>query len=913
VRGRPVMLSNTDMPEPCRKSRVGHGPARSDRREETAVTTLVPVPHSRTPTSPVFRSKLRPPNVERLVRRPRLLDQLAEATSRPITLVVAPAGTGKSSLLANWAAESERPGAWFTVDDTDHDTAQFWTGIVAALEGLVETTLSEPLRLIQRPGSIEVGVAALLESLELQDRPSSTLFLDDVHVIDSDPQAVSLLSTFVQHLPRWLHVVLLSRRAPTLPLARLRARGELGEVGLTDLLFLDDEAAELFRALAPGLDADQVDTEVARTDGWAAGIRLAALAARSSRGRPPPDSIEAQDLLISEYVWKEVLADESPDVVGVLVDVSVVERVNSALAAHLTEQADAGKIMDAAESRGLFVTRLGATDWFTIHPVVRDALRSQLTRHSPTRLLDLHGRAAQWFAAAGEVAIAFDHFISGDRPADALRLLATNTTHLYDTGREATVSRALARLPADIARNDVEQAINLAWSHWLVDNEAFPALLEQACLLADRTHQDDRLIRARLTIMKSTAAITDGDWAGAHDLISLALDDFGESWQEDLLGRFCWNMIARTVALSETWENSDEISIAKREVSRNASRRLAFEGSRALGEALAGHPVDALRVAAGVRAAAAVANMTILRLEMTAAEAVAFRELGDRAEAADRLDDLVATRHGPLTYIAALARLELTQMRLDEGRFSQAETEFGRAVTLVEARMPGSGARNWLARTGTRLALAKGEPDLARHWADGIVDPFWGPVSRARVQWAVDDRVGGLESLDSAVPRNIRHGVLRDLLRAQLLPRHDDAVALAGEAARRAAGGGLVQTVASEGAGCIRLVELSAWQVPEAWLSRVRRAHMGVGVEQANPRGFQALTEREVEVLRLLPSRLTLGEIAGELFISMNTLKFHLKVIYRKLGCNSRAEAAAHAEELARPRPADRGPVRARG
>ena len=167
----------------------------------------------------------------------------------------------------------------------------------------------------------------------------------------------------------------------------------------------------------------------------------------------------------------------------------------------------------------------------------------------------------------------------------------------------------------------------------------------------------------------------------------------------------------------------------------------------------------------------------------------------------------------------------------------------------------------------------------------------------------IEDHAGALRSSDQAVVRCPRHEVVRGLVRSRALTDRDESVAQAGSAAEQASRHSLVQTVASEGSECLRLIELAAWRVPAVWLDRVRRASTALGSARLASLGLlEPLTDRERDVLRLLPSRLTTREIADELFISMNTLKFHLKVIYRKLGCSSRAEAAVMSQRTAQPR-----------
>ena len=188
-------------------------------------------------------------------------------------------------------------------------------------------------------------------------------------------------------------------------------------------------------------------------------------------------------------------------------------------------------------------------------------------------------------------------------------------------------------------------------------------------------------------------------------------------------------------------------------------------------------------------------------------------------------------------------------------------------------------------------------PDTARIQAAQIDDAFWGPISRARVQLAAGDRADAWATLHSADARCARHDVVLALLRAQSVEDRDEALKSVTTALERASANGVLQTIVSEGPAVTQLAERAAWRVPEAWMERLRRAAVG-GVLPDPTGGHEPLTERERDVLRFLPSRLTIGEIADELYISTNTLKFHLKVIYRKLGVNSRGEAAGAARRV---------------
>jgi LuxR family maltose regulon positive regulatory protein len=332
---------------------------------------------------------------------------------------------------------------------------------------------------------------------------------------------------------------------------------------------------------------------------------------------------------------------------------------------------------------------------------------------------------------------------------------------------------------------------------------------------------------------------------------------------------------------------------------REPRRRIALEGIRALGEALAGRPVDALRVAAGVRGSVAdVDSMTMLSAEVSTAEAVAHWEIGDRDRALLELEAIAGAPADSMVYCRMRSVVELAQAHLDDGDLAAAKHWFALAETLAEDESLGSDARVWLARLGTRVALAEGHIDQAGGWAGQVRDGFWGPVSAARVQLAVADRAGARDSLGSASVRCPHHQVVLALLQARAADEREAALKAAAVAIERAAAYGMIQTVVSEGTEIIELVEQVAWGAPSPWMERLRRAAVR-GVRLDPETTHEPLTERERDVLRFLPSRLTLGEIASELYISLNTLKFHLKVIYRKLEVNSRAEAAEVARRMA--------------
>lgn len=844
--------------------------------------------------SALLRSKLRRPTVPAyFVVRSRLESALATVATRPLTLVIAPAGSGKTQLLSNWAAHAAVPVAWLSLEEVDGEPIVLWSGILAALDQLAPNGVGVARELMAGGAPIDEVVAGLLDGLEAVELDDAVLVLDDLHHV-TDPSSVVSLALFLQHLPGWLHVVVSSRTDPALPLDRLRIRDQIAEVRFAELRFTLEESCEMLARLAPDLSEDQRETSAVGTDGWAAGVQLVALSARSARTTLSPFAGVGSSQLTEHYVWHEVLASGDPDVVDVLLGVSVVDRVNSALAAAITGQTDAHALLARAEAQGLFVFRLGTEGWFGMHPLVREALRSELVRSGRHRVH--HERAARWFEDAGETVHALAQWQLAGRHRDALRLLAARSTELYDQGREDVIAHTLEAIPRDVAMTDVPALIDFAVSHILGPRKRFVETVRDATWLAER---DDEDYSPPLDALRAISLTMSGDWTSGRDAACRALVSLGDSWWQDHAGRFAWNTAARGVALSERWEDDDPfVRDATIAMSRDPLRGFSLEGIRALGHALAGRPVAALRVAAGVRPAAP--TMSILRVELALAEALALFELADRERALAALHAIAQQPDEPRLFAPVAAMLALADAAVDDGDPTTAALEVDRAEELVTIADAGPDLLDWVNRRATTVAILGGDDATARRRANEVNDPFWGPVSRARVELAAGDQAAAAAELVAAAPRCPRHRVVRMLLDARAAAPPGDAAEHAARAAELASEHGLLRTVVADGRELLPAFERAAWRVPEEWLGRLRLAMAPSSLATWPPTRDlpEHLTDRERDVLRLLPSRLTIAEIAKELYVSVNTMKFHLRVIYRKLGVKSRDEAAAVARSM---------------
>jgi LuxR family maltose regulon positive regulatory protein len=852
----------------------------------------------------VLRAKLRvPPCPPHYVRRARLLSFLDELVESPITAVCAPAGAGKTSLLAGWVAERDAPTAWLSLDDADRDPVPFWIDVIAALETLRPGCGAAARRQLRDHKPVVDAVGELIDALDTasdDDMPDCVLVLDDLQYLDGSAAACDAFGLFVRHLPEWLHLVLLSRRAPDLRLDRLRAHGRLSEVGFAELRFSPEEATELLSRLAPALDADQVRAVTERVDGLAAGLQVVALKARASSQRPRADvSIDAVSVM-HDFVINDALESEDPELVDVLMSVAIVERVNRGLAVALTGRDDADELLSLAEQRGLFVTAVDPAGWFEIHALARSALEAELRRRSPERLLEQHLRAARWFEEAENIPLALTHLLLADHPLDAMRLLAARQSELHDTGRDGVIARTIDQIPMNVAATDLEAMLDYARCYTYVDRNRFLDAVDHVTWHAEQTGSIATSTRARHAIVRSQAGFIGGDFEVGGRFAREAIELFGDDWWRDACGRLSWNLVARHIAYTERWtENDPEVREARLSLTRAPERRLAYEGTRALGEALAGRPLDALRIAAGARRAADLSAMTSLRTELVTAEAIAARELGDRERARSDLEAIIDAPVEAMPFCNVLALCELASLHLDDGRLETATEVQQLAERTVEAATLGPSLFDLVARVGVRCWLWSGNTGEAHRYAATISDPYWHAVNRARAYLAEGLRGEALDVLDGAAARCPRHEVVLELERARAVDDRDEAAKSVARAVKLAAPCGLLQTIASEGPEILELVEHAAGDAPAPWLDRLRRAAIVPTPSiQGTTNLIAPLTDRELDVLRFLPSRLTIREIAAELYVSVNTLKFHLRMIYRKLGVGSRAEAAAYARRL---------------
>jgi LuxR family transcriptional regulator, maltose regulon positive regulatory protein len=885
------------------------------------------------------------------VPRPRLVQALAGGLTRGRVLVCAPAGSGKTALLADWARGSGRPVAWLSLDAGDNDPARFWRYGVAALDralpGLAERV--GPLLGPPAPRSFEGLVAALINELAAQPSPDEVLLvLDDYHLADSGPTHESV-AFLLENLPPGLRVVMSSRAEPPLPLARLRARGQLAELRAADLRFTGEEAAALLGETAgPGLPETAVAALTARTEGWAAGLQLAGL---SLRGRADAAGFVAafsgSHRFVLDYLADEVLAGQTRQVRAFLLETSVLERLSGQLCDAVTGRAGSQAMLQDIERAGLFLVPLDEVrGWWRYHHLFADLLRARLQAEQPGRVQALHRAAAAWSEEHGLADDAVRHALAAGDAAWAARLVERHVGTLLRRSEGATLRRWLSALPAESVRARprlcLAQAIGAVVGRRV---EAVEGLLDEAERAFEVTGDEPyeasagragsvlANVPASIAFLRADLARLRGDAALAAGYDRQALAQLGEDeWLMRSMVR--WNLAVADWlrgALGPAEHGLAEVV---------AERRAAGEGYLAMEVCYDLGQVQ--RARGNLDAALATWQQALATGEassqlpyMGMAHVGLAEVLYERDELAAALDH--ATRGAALCRPLALTQPLATGLAL-VARIRQAHGDTAAAgeamdqAGQVELSPQVASLLNPVPWQRARLLLAQGDVYAAAQWAKAAgISPDDQPdyprepayLVLARVLLA-QDRPGPalalLQRLLGAAASQGRTGSIIEIqaLRALALAArgaHAGALAAITEALTLACPHGHVRVFADEGAPMHALVaRLSAARQHQRALARgIRPGYLAALVlacgqagavppsrrSAAAPPGLaESLTGRELEVLRLIAAGRSNQRIARELVVTLDTVKKHVTHVLGKLGAANRTEAAARARQL---------------
>jgi len=877
--------------------------------------------------SPLLITKFHVPKAAlETIPRPRLMEKLNAGVSRKLTVISAPAGFGKTTLLSEWVAGSRRPVAWLSLDVNDNDPVQFWTyfvGAVQRLESRVGEGAFNMLRTLPDP-----PIRSVLTSLlnEIADKLPEFLFLlDDYHLISARPINDDL-SFLIEHLPPNMHLVIAGRADPPLPLSRLRANAQLTELRADDLRFTPEEAEELFRRLVvKGLGQEDISALMARTEGWIAGLQMAAL---SMKGRGDRSrfiaSFSGSNRYVLDYLADEVLNRQEEEVQSFLLQTSVLDRLNGALCDAVTGRTDGQQMLERLEAANLFVTPLDdERRWYRYHQLFADLLRSQLRKTHPELSAALYLRACAWFEKNGLEAEAIQYALAGNDPERAAKLSESVAVEMVAQNRAATVLEWVSRLPGPVLDRHPKLCAAAAWASLalrrVADVEKFMlrAGAQIPATATNRVDPEEGNIRFHLLTLRAFLARFRGDFAGSIEL-SLKAAEFAPYADEIVLG-------TATLNLGISYWNNGDLRAGAECLARAAQQAreadnyycaLTAIGARAELESQLGH----LKKAAAICENAIELGKGWGGGDPFPTTGYAFVALSQILREWNRLDDAEATllqgiRLGEMTVEPELmvrANLSLARLKQARGDFEAAAGAFRKAYAVEPVF---ACLKNQISLWEAQSWLSQGRLEEAARWAGrqepqpncAAQDDFaWGRyLTVARVKLAAGEAQDVLPPLESwrirleALART--SGVIEALTLQSLalsqVGRTDEALAALEQALRLAEPEGYVRTFIDLGMPMQQLLRQAARK-------RVAPDYVRALLKAFEPEAPQAtsdtgtLNEQEKSILRLMSTGLSNKEISRELYLSLNTVKWYSSQIYSKLGVGSRAEAVNRARDL---------------
>ncbi|HEX8228102.1 MAG TPA: LuxR C-terminal-related transcriptional regulator [Chloroflexia bacterium] len=887
-------------------------------------------------STPVLATKLYiPPPRPKVVQRPHLVERLNEGLHRKLTLISAPAGFGKTTLVSEWVSGCGRPVAWLSLDEGDNNPTRFLTYFVVALQSIAPNIGAGVLGVLQspQPPPPETILTALLN--EIATIPDNfVLVLDDYHVIDAEPIDAGL-TFLLEHLPPQMRLVIATREDPQLPLARLRARDQLTELRVTDLRFTPTEAAGfLNQVMGLDLSPDDIAALETRTEGWIAGLQLAAI---SLQGHQAPTtfikSFTGSHHFVMDYLVEEVLQQQPDSVQAFLLRTSVLDRLCGSLcdAVLLDESLSGQETLEYLERTNLFTVPLdNERRWYRYHHLFADLLRQRLHQGTASSKADgrdgrdgvdeLHIRASQWYEDNGLDIEAFQHAAAANDIERAERLLDGKGIPLHFRGAVTTILGWLESLPAAVKN----ARPSLWWRHGSLllvvgQTTGVEETLQAAENALQGTEVDDqtRYLVGQIAAARATLAITRYDVETLLTQSHRALEYLhprhltlraNAYWT---LG-FAYLLQGDRPAARQALTESISLSQASRSVFTTILATIGLGQVQEIDNQL----YQAVETYGGVLQVAGDQPLQIIG-EAHLGLARVLYEWND-LEAAEQHGR--QSLHLARQYDKVIDRFIIVEVFL--ARLKLARGDVVGAATMLAQTAQSAREKNFVHRIPEVAAaqvvtlLRLGNVAEAAH----LAQTYKLPISQARVHLAQGDPAAALavlEPLRQHVEAKAWEDERLKVMVLQAVALHaqgekDKALRLLGDAMSLAEPGGFIRIFIDEGMTMAQLLaEAAARGVMPAYAGRLISAFEA---EKSRSTGEshrtslpafppsqpldEPLSQRELEVLQLIARGLSNREISERLFLALDTVKGHNRKIFDKLQVQSRTEAIARAREL---------------
>ncbi len=858
------------------------------------------------PLGRLLATKLAPPPPRPLrVARRRLTDQLDKGLDQPLILVAAPAGFGKTTLVADWLATStRRPSsiAWLALDEADNDPARFWRYVIGAIQSAHNSVGATALALLRVAGSAapEQLVDELVPDLAALEEPL-LLVLDDYHVITA-PAVHRGLSYFLDRLPPTVRLIVSTRSDPLFPLARLRARAHVTEIRARDLRFTADEsAAFLADVMGLPLSRDQVAVLETRTEGWAAGLQLAGL---SLQGRADDadraafvDAFGGSHRFVVDYLVDEVLLRQPERVGSFLLRTSILDRLSGPLCEAVTGEPDSQALLEDVERANLFLIPLDdERRWYRYHHLFADVLRHRLRAQLPDQAQLLHRRASAWCSANGLGQHAVEHALAAGDWQSSSELIDSQLWQLHARGERETVRRWLLQIPEDARQELPLVRISLGHS-WLSAGE-----FDKAAGIVESLHDlaaADGETVARALLLEANLANQRGDPArtiacAERALTLLPTDSLRTRASAAVLLESAYlargDLRAAERVFAETQPTPDQLVID-----------WLLRSDRAVLDALRGRLHDAalthraiLREIGDLPVVYAVEQhyrLAVLHCE--------WSELGEAEQSAN--EALARADRAHAAVFVPRIQLVRAQLAMARGDLSLASQCIGLAEAAAE-RIGNVVQRRWACAMRARVDLLRQDLAAASAWASLVsgaedldaIEREPEALALARVDLARGDARQALVTLTAVLDRALATGCESSVIRAVVgraatlaASGHvERALAALEDALRRAEPGGFRRVFLDDGPALTPLLRRTSSPLGRSLLATLERSSSG-----------SLVSAREQEVLVLVAQGLSNRDIAERLVVTPNTVKAHLRHLGTKLGTSSRTQLLAAARQ----------------
>jgi LuxR family maltose regulon positive regulatory protein len=859
-----------------------------------------------------------PPSRPHVIARARLLDQLREGLNRPLTLVAAQAGFGKTTLVTSWLDEVKDLAkvAWLSLDQEDNDPMRFLYYLVATLQTVEPVVGRAPISLLSRlglPRPKDLADALLNEIAETRER--IILVLDDYHTV-KDPEIHATMAHFIERVPEQLHVVIVTREEPPFPLARWRALQRVVEIGPDELRFSPDESSEfLEQTMGLKLDADLARTLEARTEGWIAGLQMAALSVQKHARAASADIAEkilrfnGEHHYVIEYLAGEVLRQQPAEIRSFLQKTAILDRLSAPLCDAVSGQTDSKAILTRLEQANMFLLRLDDNrEWFRYHQLFRDFLRTEL---DATMERDLHRRASAWHETHGSGKDAIRHALAAKDIPATIRLFRSQVESMLARGEIQALLSWLNTIPESKIRAHSDLAGYKAWLLYLLGRTAEAHSYSPAVRAIDATESNPAR-RGMMLVFKAFLAVHWGDPADVKRFAQQALDELGES--ASFFRAYALSFLGQSQI--QSGERSEAVKTLRQAVELAEKLQNHFVMLDALGHLASVMTAQGQLREAHLLCLNAVEKYVDARGEPDPVAGLVYVPLGTLYY---EMNDLESARHyltrgvvlcqqlGMIYYTLmgqrALAKLQnvcdeaeaswhtlasardvaersesqmrrrlvavvTAELQLREGNTSAA------ARTLGDMQKPPSSVTEYESLTYTRLLLAQHRPSKA--------EEVLNLLERAAAKEKSEGSLIAIHVLQALCQRALGHP-------SATVERLEKAVSLAASAGYR-------RVFLDEGPVLTPLLEKVRHVAPTYVSSLIDRDS---AEQRAAPQALpEPLSRTEREILRLITRGLTNQEIADILGTTLGTTKWHLNQIFGKLQVHNRTTAIAKARDL---------------